>query len=233
MDFMNKLLLIEDSKEIYNMVQVSVASINVELTWVKSIKEAEKSIHDNQFDLILLDINLPDGNGIQLCQKLMVESPEVPIFILTSMDNISDKVLGFSAGADDYITKPFNTLELQARIEGKLRKNDLLKTTHNQLEWKEVKINLLTQEVQVYSNNQFVDCDLTALEFKILSYFAHKPFEVIDRDSILNDIWGEDIHVYARSVDTHVSKLRKKLLDSSSIIESVHGAGYKFNPTQL
>jgi len=228
---MSKLLLIEDSKEIFNMVQITIASLPVDLTWTKTLKEAQAEIHKNHFDLILLDINLPDGNGIELCQKLMIESPETPIFILTSNDNVSDKVLGFSAGADDYITKPFSTLELQARIEGKLRKSELLKTAQNILEWKEIKINMITQEVQILKDKSFEHCELTALEFKLLSYFAQKPFEVIDRDSILNDIWGSDVHVYSRSVDTHVSKLRKKLDDVSDILESIHGAGYKFNPT--
>lgn len=230
---MSKLLLIEDSKEIYNMVQISIASLSVEMTWSKTIKEAQTELSKNTFDLILLDINLPDGNGIELCQKLMSESPEIPIFILTSSDNVSDKVLGFSAGADDYITKPFSTLELQARIDGKLRKTELLKISKNILEWNEIKINMITQEVHTLQDKEYHQCDLTALEFKLLTYFAQRAYQVIDRESILNDIWGEDVHVYSRSVDTHVSKLRKKINPVSDIIESIHGAGYKFNPTSL
>ena len=100
------------------------------------------------------------------------------------------------------------------------------------LSWKEIKINKTSQEVEVLNEkNEFESIELTALEFKLLTYFASRPGHVIDRDSMLNDIWGQDVHVYSRSVDTHVSKLRKKLGPVSDLIESVHGAGYKFSPT--
>jgi len=106
-----------------------------------------------------------------------------------------------------------------------------MKASNEVLHWKEIEINKLSREVKInfQSNNELIN--LTALEFKILIYLAHRTGEVIERDTMLNDIWGEDVHVYARSVDTHVSKLRKKLGPVSHIIESIHGVGYKFGPT--
>ncbi len=101
------------------------------------------------------------------------------------------------------------------------------------MKWKELQINKTRQEVLVLNGNEFEKTDLTSLEFKILMYFASRPGEVIIRDQMLNDIWGEDIHVNHRSVDTHVSKLRKKLGPVAQIVESIHGSGYKFNPTPL
>jgi len=228
----HNVLLVEDSKEIYNLVQSAISSPLINLEWTMNIKDSEDLIKKEHFDLILLDIELPDGNGIELCNKVMSISPETSIFFLTGKDDLSEKVLGFSAGAEDYITKPFNSMELKARVEAKLKKIEILKYSSSLLKWKEIEINKSTQEVQVLEDGNFKPVELTALEFKLLTYFADKESQVIDRDTILNDIWGEDVHVYSRSVDTHVSKLRKKLEGVSQILESVHGAGYKFNPTK-
>ncbi len=139
--------------------------------------------------------------------------------------------MGFSAGADDYITKPFSPLELRARLEARMRKNKQQTLQSDSFKWKELQISKTRQEVLVLEDGEFQKIELTALEFKILMYFAVRPGEVIIRDQILNDIWGQDIHIYHRSVDTHVSKLRKKLGSSSHIVESIHGSGYKFSPT--
>lgn len=227
---MHKVLLVEDSKEIYQMVNQAIGNI-VELSWSETVSDATKVMGQTSFSLVLLDVELPDGNGIDLCSKIQASNPSLPIFFLTAHAELSEKVLGFSAGADDYITKPFAPLELRARLESRLRKLDLTKQNSDRLKWKEIEINKSRQEVLINENGAFHKIDLTALEFKILLYFAAKPGDVILRDQILNDIWGEDIHVYHRSVDTHVSKLRKKLGTVASVIESVHGAGYKFCPT--
>jgi two-component system phosphate regulon response regulator PhoB len=228
----NKVLLVEDSKEIHRMVNQALGAA-FSLDWAETLTDADSKLKKNSYDLVLLDIELPDGNGVEFCSNIQSMAPELPIFFLTSHDNLSEKVLGFSAGADDYITKPFNPLELKARIEAKLRKIDILKKSVDSLKWKEIEINKSSQEVQVSNNGQFESIELTALEFKLLTYFATQPETVIPRDKILDDIWGKDVHVYSRSVDTHVSKLRKKLGPASHIIESVHGSGYKFAPTIL
>lgn len=229
----NSILLVEDSKEIHRMVSQALMGPLVNLEWAQSISEAEKAMDKSTFEIILLDIELPDGNGLELCSKIQMKYPELPIFFLTSHSELSEKVMGFSAGADDYITKPFNPLELKARVEAKLKKLEIIKQTADILKWKEIEINKASQEVKILNDNKFDDIELTALEYKLLTYFANKIGNVIDRDTMLNDIWGADVHVYSRSVDTHVSKLRKKLGPVSHIIESVHGAGYKFSPTDL
>lgn len=227
----NSILLVEDSKEIYRMVSQALAGPLVDLDWADTIAQAEKEVSTKSYDIILLDIELPDGSGLELCSKIQALHPEVPIFFLTSHSDLSEKVLGFSAGADDYITKPFNSLELKARVEAKLKKLEIIKKSADFLKWKEIEIDKASQEVRIYIDGKFETAELTALEFKLLTYFANRKGEVIERDTMLNDIWGQDVHVYSRSVDTHVSKLRKKLGPVASIIESVHGAGYKFSPT--
>lgn len=227
---MNNILLVEDSKEIYQMVLQSVAQI-AELSWAKSLEEAKLTLAKQNFDLMILDVELPDGNGIEFCSGLQATHSHVPIFFLTSHTNLSEKVMSFSAGADDYITKPFSPLELRARLEGRLRKNKQQNLQSDNYKWKELQIIKSRQEVSILVNGEFQKIELTALEFKILMYFAARPGEVVERDKILNDIWGADIHVYQRSVDTHVSKLRKKLGAVSSVLESIHGSGYKFSPS--
>jgi DNA-binding response OmpR family regulator len=223
------ILLIEDSKEIFQIVNQSL-SLTAKIEWKNNLQEGREFLAEKPVSLLLLDLELPDGNGISLCQELQTSHPELPIFLLTAHDQLSDKVLGFSAGADDYITKPFDSLELKARIEAKLKKIDILLKSTDQLEWKEISINKSSQTLKVLNNGNWEPIELTALEFKLLMYFAINEGKVLDRESILNEIWGEDVHVYSRSVDTHVSKLRKKLLGAAETIESVHGVGYKFNP---
>lgn len=226
----NRILLVEDSKEVYRMVTQALGPA-VTLDWADTVSSASEKLTKLSYDLILLDIELPDGNGLTLCSKIHINCPRVPIFFITSHNDLSKKVLGFSAGADDYITKPFNLFELKARVDAKLKKQELLKEVGNCLKWKEIEINKSSQEVKVFDGNNFAMIELTALEFKLLTYFAAKPGTVISRNKILDDIWGKEIHVYARSVDTHVSKLRKKLRPVAQIIESIHGAGYKFSPS--
>jgi len=226
---MNKILLVEDSKEIFVMVDQAVG-FSGELTWAPTIEKAKDKLNDD-FDLILLDIDLPDGSGLDFCSEISSKMPGAAIFFLTSHKTLSEKVLGFSAGADDYITKPFETLELKARIEAKLKKNKLLKQEVDILKWNEISIDKSKQEVNIFIDGNSKAIDLTALEFKLLTYLAKKPGHVIPRDKVLNDIWGEEVYVYQRSVDTHISKLRKKLEGVSHIIESVRGAGYRFSPT--
>jgi len=229
---MKKILLVEDSKEVYPMVKLAIGNIS-EIDWAQSVKEAQDKLDHNAYSLILLDINLPDGNGIELCSQIQASDPHTPIFFLSANQDLSQKVLGFSAGADDYITKPFQPLELKARIEAKLAKISSINESLLNLKWKELEIIRNRQEVKVLSGETYKPIELTALEYKILTYFAENPGDIFPRDKILNDIWGENVYVYSRSVDTHVSKLRKKLADVSHIIESVHGVGYKFVPTEV
>lgn len=200
---------------------------------VMSVQEARKALDTEVYDLILLDVELPDGNGIEFCSQLGPKYSNTPIIFSTSHDSLSEKVMGFSAGAADYISKPFSPIELKARVESRIRKSKQQSTTANVMKWKELQINLNRQEVLLFEGEAPKRVELTNLEFKLLAYFAARPFELVNRDKILDDIWGTNIHVYHRSVDTHVSKLRKKLGKFSHLIESVHGSGYKFVPTAL
>lgn len=229
---MNNFLLIEESDETYQTVLNSVANI-AQLNWTQTLSQAKNELRHKDFKLIILETELPDGDGIEFCSEIQNSHAHIPIIFLTANTKLADKVLSFSAGADDYITKPFHPLELRARLEARIRKNSQISFEADIFKWKELQIIKRRQEVQILTENSKNKIELTSLEYKLLIYFAYKAGEVIHRDQILTDIWGEEIYVSHRSVDTHVSKIRKKLGPVSYILESIHGSGYKFNPTVI
>jgi two-component system phosphate regulon response regulator PhoB len=151
-----------------------------------------------------------------------------PSFFLTAKNTTADKVLGFSVGADDFISKPFDGLELKARVEGRLRKRDLEKSESDTLKFGEIEINNATHRVHIYEEGKPLDIDLTPIEFKILLLLSKDLGKSFARDEILKHVWSDSIHVSTRSVDTHVSKLRKKLGSKAGYVTSVHGSGYRF-----
>jgi DNA-binding response OmpR family regulator len=223
-----KILVIEDCTESYQLVCRALGNSYV-LQRASNMAEATRHINKNRYDLILSDVMLPDGDGFKLCSLLQThdEVRMTPVIFLTSKNAVSDKVLGFQVGGDDFITKPFDPLELKARIDAKIRKREREKQEANLIRIDDLEINKDEQRVSIVANGQSTEIDLTPIEFKILLQLAHEPNTVFSRDDILNVVWGENIHVYSRSVDTHVSKLRKKLMGKSSLIESVHGTGYR------
>ncbi|MCB0407148.1 MAG: response regulator transcription factor [Bdellovibrionales bacterium] len=229
---MHNVLLVEDSREIFEQVKAALGS-SVKVLWVETVKDARDMVGKNNISLVLLDVELPDGSGVDLCSEFQANYPQLPVFLLTAHKQLPEKVMGFTAGAEDYITKPFESMELRARVEAKLRKLEVVKQSKLNMEWKELEVLLTRQEVFVHGDKGKEKADLTALEFKILTYFCHHLGEVIPRDQMLNEIWGENIHIYPRSVDTHVSKLRRKLGSAVDVIKSIHGVGYKFDPTPL
>ena len=227
---MSKILFVEDSPEVFTQVNLALGS-SAEIIWVKTIGDAEKEISENKFELLLLDVGLPDGSGVDFCSKVHMADPKQAIFMITAKDGLSDKVLGFTAGADDYIVKPFNSLELKARVEAKLKKIQIQDKLSTVSEWPQLKIDKNKQKVLVAEEGaDFSDVDLTHIEFKLLTHLSDREETVVPRDEILNEIWGKEVYVYSRSVDTHISKLRKKLGVASGYIQSVHGTGYKFSP---
>jgi DNA-binding response OmpR family regulator len=229
---MTEILLVEDSSEIHQMVLQSV-DLHTQVQWAQSLKEARESVRGKSFELFIIDLGLPDGSGIDLCRQLQESHPQTPIFIFTAETDLAKKVLGFSAGADHYITKPICLLELRARIQSCLQKTKYRSALSDSYQWKEIHINKMNQVVTVIDANVSTIIELTALEFKILLYLASRIGEVIMREDILEFVWGTHVHVSLRSVDTHISKLRRKLRSASTLIESIHRVGYKFNPTPL
>jgi DNA-binding response OmpR family regulator len=226
---MHKILLVEDSPEAGQFI-IRTFGPSVQIEWVKTISDATQVLNRREFDLMILDGVLPDGDGFQFCSVLQTQErwKSMPIIMVTAKSSISDKVMAFSVGAEDHIAKPFEALELKARVEARLRKKEQRLRASDVIIINDIEINKRTQKVHLNENGSSQELDLTPREFKILLLLAGRPNVVISRDDILKTVWGENVHVFPRSVDTHVSKLRKKLGVRAAMIASVHGAGYRF-----
>lgn len=226
----NKVLVVDDEKLIVKGLKFSLEQDGMEVECAYDGEEALEAAKSKEYDMILLDIMLPKMDGMQVCQAIR-EFSTVPIIMLTAKGDDMDKILGLEYGADDYITKPFNILEVKARIKAILRRN-------NKKETVPVKSNVLT------ISDMKLDCDsrslyiegqevyLTAKEFDLLELLAFNPNKVYSRDTLLNTVWGYDYPGDARTVDVHVRRLREKIEKNPSEPKYVHtkwGVGYYFN----
>lgn len=227
---MARILGIEDDQD----YQAYLSSILKEhsLTFVSNTTDALRIAENGRdhFDLILLDVSLPDGNGLKILPRLKEYlSPRfVPIMILSSDSDIITKVAAFGVGADDYIIKPTDPSEIRARIEARLRTAQSFMVEKSVLEYRDILIDLDKMTVQILlKNEQRIGIELTPFEFKILRLLISRPGQVYTREIIIDRVWGIDKFITSRTVDAHVSHLRKKLLQSDVQIETVLSAGYK------
>ncbi|HEX4923945.1 MAG TPA: response regulator transcription factor [Bdellovibrionales bacterium] len=227
---MFRILLVEDSPEAQKLV-TSCLGQAYDLVAASTCAEATSLIRNGQYDLILLDVMLPDGDGYQLCSLIQnnESTRDIPIIFLTAKDSLPNKVMGFSLGADDYIVKPFDPLELRARVEAKLRRISRKKEASEIIQKGDIQVNIPFQRAYLLENGQKRDLGLTPIEFRLLLYFVQRLDQVLTREQLLLAVWGDDIHVSDRSIDTHVSKLRKKLSPKSDYIQSIYGTGYVFS----
>lgn len=226
---MNQILAIDDSEEVLLAIEHSLG-FQYAVTKARTIHEAKEAISQKAFDLIVLDLGLPDGDGLTLCASLKndPETKKIPLIMLTGKQQIEDKVLGFTAGADDYIVKPFHPQEFRHRVEARLRELQHKKKEAEVFKVGDLTFDVAKQRVIIDKPNGSQMVSLTTLEFRILLFFARRREQVLSRAQLLDSVWGGDINVYDRTIDTHISHIRKKIADSSWKIESVHGAGYRF-----
>jgi two-component system phosphate regulon response regulator PhoB len=229
---MSRILLVDDALDDQRIVS-SALSKDYQLSIASNLADARLRIAAEEFDLILLDVQLPDGDGFVLCAELQSDehTRAIPIFFLTVRSSIQDKVLGFSVGAEDYISKPFAPEELLARIKARIRKAGERISQDLVLQLGDLKISVSKQKVYFKGRKREELLDLTPLEFKLLFYFARHEEHVFSREQLLEAVWADNVNVLDRTVDMHVSNLRKKLSPSSWTIRSVHGVGYRFAPT--
>lgn len=226
---MYRLLIIEDSKIDQSLV-VHAFKDDYNVTVVDTLASARQQLSNNSFDLILLDILLPDGNGLDFCNELQnIESTQnIPVIFLTAQEGEENKVMGFTIGADDYVTKPFNRAELRARVEARIRKSQQQTQTQGLIKKGDLTLNMINQKVTLNENGVPHELDLTPLEFKLLAFLAQNENQIFNREIIIANVWGKNISVSDRNIDTQISGLRKKLGIKSHYISSVYGQGYKF-----
>ena len=222
-----KILVIEDEPDIRRNLEYNISREGYNVLTAGSLSEAEEIVNSNSLSLILLDLMLPDGSGLDLCKKFKSNSKteSIPIIILTAKDDEVDKVVGFELGADDYVTKPFSVRELILRIK------DILKRRQTKKEVVEVERQFGDLKIDIESHEVFVDSvqiDLTALEFKLLNQLVETRGRVQSRDQLLQDVWGYSAEVTTRTVDTHIKRLRNKLGSMGKYVQTIRGVGYKF-----
>ena len=186
---------------------------------------------DPEIDLIILDIMLPGMNGFKICKTLRNKGVKTPIIMLTAKGQEIDRVLGLESGADDYVTKPFSPRELQARVKAVLRRMEKEPDDvgENLLRFGELEVDFLQYECRISSRK----IALTVHEFGRLKYLIQNRDRVISRDELLDEVWGKDVVVSIRTIDTHMANLRKKLEkgpDLPGLIRSIRGVGYQFSP---
>lgn len=191
----------------------------------------EQRIAHGKISLVILDISLPKKNGFMVCKSVRDAGITVPILMLTARSEVSDRVTGLRMGADDYLCKPFDMAELEARIVALLRRADAsahaIDTETNQ------KTDLVINLKRGFITFKNVDYPLSAQEIKLLDYFYRQPDTIISREELLNSVWGYEPDITTRTIDVHVARLRQKMGDIHDIpkyIHTVRGIGYKFTP---
>ena len=226
---MKKVLIIEDDDAIRKALvdDFTFEGFSVESAIMGN--EGLKKAFDPDIDIILLDVMLPEINGFDICKELRKKGVETPIIMLTAKSQEIDKILGLEFGADDYITKPYSSRELHARVKAVLRRrnSDEGNASESQFKFGDFKINFRTFTCK----RKETSINLTTLEFSLLHCLISKREQVISRNDILDLVWGVDVMVTPRTVDTHISKLRKKIEDNPSNprwIIGYRGIGYKF-----
>ncbi|MGE3975362.1 MAG: response regulator transcription factor [Bdellovibrionales bacterium] len=226
---MHNILLIEDSEPIKDLVCHSLGA-DFKVAWVSRLQEATKILNENSFDLILLDVGLPDGDGFKFFSLLLNSHrfKKIPVIFLTAKDDVSDKVLGISLGAEDYIVKPFQPEEFKARIEMRIKKNKSHQTETKTLQIGNIEINFNSQRAAIYIESKRHNLTLTPLEFKLLTLLISHEDQIFSRNQLMNQVWGEDTYLTDRCIDTHIYLLRKKLGPFAECIQTVYGEGYRF-----
>ena len=225
----NRVLVVDDEKLIVKGIRFSLEQDGMEVTCAYDGEEALIFAREQQFDIILLDIMLPRLSGFEVCQQIR-EFSNVPIIMLTAKGDDMDKILGLEYGADDYITKPFNILEVKARIKAIIRrtaKQEKKADTAGRIQAGDMTIERDNRRVYIEGR----EINLTAKEFDVLELLATHPNQVYSREKLLTMVWGVDYPGDARTVDVHIRRLREKVETNSSEPKYVHtkwGVGYYF-----
>lgn len=221
-----KVLIVEDEPSIAELITVNLRHLGLAPTWVDDGEKAQKAIDEVLPDVILLDWMLPGQSGVYWARKWRADprTKSVPILFLTAKSEEVDKVAGLDAGADDYITKPFSTQELMARIRSVLRRRapqqaeDAVTIGQLHLDGATHRVTFAGEPVK-----------MGPTEFKLLNFLMHHTERVHSRSQLLDKVWGDHVFIEERTVDVHVKRLREALGEAGAMIETVRGVGYRFN----
>ncbi|MFQ7125273.1 MAG: response regulator transcription factor [Eisenbergiella sp.] len=225
---MDTIFLLEDDMSLINGLSFALRKQGFELTVARTLKEADALWADGKYDLLILDVSLPDGTGFEFCKKVRQVS-KVPIIFLTAADEEMNIIMGLDIGGDDYITKPFKLGVLISRVNALLRRTKAFCTTDTQLESNGIKVLLL--QGQAFKNGKLLE--LTAAEYKLLCLFMRNPNMILTKEQILDKLWDCDgNYIDSSTLTVYMRRLRIKIEDNPSepqILLTVRGMGYKWN----
>jgi len=216
-----KILIIEDEKLIADSLKKGLEQHKFSVDTAYNGKDGYLLAQQFEYDVIILDLMLPDIQGEEICQKLRKDKINTYILMLTAKKQIDDIVSGLNYGADDYLTKPFEFSELLARIRALIRRTS--ENKENILYTSDIKLYLDKEKVIIGSR----EIKLTKKEFMVLEYFLRNKGQVLSRNQILEHVWDRNVDIFTNVIDTHIKNLRRKLGKRNSIIEAIYGSGYR------
>jgi len=225
---MEKILIIEDEESILLSLEDDLRLEGFEVSTVLDGEKGLEEARGRKFDLIILDIMLPKMNGFEVCKALRAAGIMTPVLMLTAKSQEVDKVLGLELGADDYVTKPFSSRELLARVKALLRRAKSKAPEKEVHGFGNVEVDFGKMELKKTGR----PVSLTALEFKLLRFLIDNKGRVVDRDALIDGVWGDSCYIQPRTVDKHIAELRKKIEDDPAnpkLILGVRGIGYKLS----
>ncbi len=224
---MNRILAVDDDRDILKVLKANLELHDYEVDTAETWAGAKEILSVRLPDLIILDVMLPDRDGMEICRDLRKDLPETPIIMLTAKDKVSDKVFGLESGADDYVVKPFETLELVARIKACLRRASVA-IAEEKIAIGSLKVDFKKHLVTVSGKK----IDLTPKEYDLLCFFLSRRGEAVSRELIRKHLWKDSsIYSWSRVIDVHIQHLRQKIEKDPSnprYIITVPGAGYRF-----
>ncbi|NJL65491.1 MAG: response regulator transcription factor [Methylacidiphilales bacterium] len=220
---MNRILIAEDESRIAAFIEKGLRSHGFTTAVADDGITGIDMAVSNEFDLVILDLGLPGKDGLEVLEEIRGQGVEIPVIILTARDDIQDKVVGFEAGADDYLTKPFRFEELLVRVKARLRNNNSSSQPKEETTLKagDVFLDLRSRKVKVNGEST----ELPAREFTLAETFFRHPGQILSREQLLDRVWGYDYDPGSNIVDVYVGYLRKKL--GNNLIETVRGMGYR------
>jgi len=218
-----KVLIVEDERRLGEFLKQALSECRYTATWVRTRREAADALAETPYDVIVLDLSLPDGDGLELLRQWRTSGFNEPVLILSARDSLEDRVKGLDLGADDYLPKPFSLEELLARIRSLVRRQSTAK--HTLLEHAGIRLDLLGHTVQV--NGQPVD--LTSREYALLEIFMQNHGRILPRTLITDKIWASSYDVDTNLLDVYMSRLRAKLegISGKPLFKTVRGVGYQ------
>ncbi|MFK8008875.1 MAG: response regulator transcription factor [Saprospiraceae bacterium] len=224
-----RILLVEDEENIRDVVKLNLELEEYEVITSGNGKDALKKIEEQHFDLLILDVMLPDVDGFQICEQVRLSNMEVPIIFLTAKDTSHDRINGLKKGADDYLTKPFHLEELLLRVNNLIKRSSKSpENTPKIYTFGNNKINFITFEAQTNKGS----FNLTKKEVKLLKLLIDRKNEVVSRQQILQSVWGYDVYPSTRTIDNFILSFRKYFEENPrepKYFLSIRGVGYKFN----